>query len=272
MSNERIEYIQDDGQLRVFIVPVDIMDVPDLSIYEQMVYMVLRSYVNPTDPTAFPSYPTIAKRGRMSRSSAIRAVEGLVQKGLITKELRLDVSKNRKIKNTSNLYTLIMPKKLKDNKGSVSQTRGVVSHRHGGSVSQTPNHNHLKEPLLNKIDCMNTHKELDSSSESIQNELYESLNKYIPKYFYIEGIPVGLEYIDEIFLMLITQFSDHLDPEIVEIAAKRYFDRTAKIALGTPNGVEMTLEVREPVALFQICYKESIALYKAKYNHATRRP
>jgi rubrerythrin len=139
MSNERKEFLQDDGQLRVFIVPVDIMNVQNLTIYEQMTYMVLRSYVNPTDPTAFPSYATIAKRGRMSRSSAIRAVEGLAQKGLIKKEIRLDVSKNRKIRNTSNMYTLITPKP--------EGNKGVVSHRHQGgecltdttpSVSQTP--------------------------------------------------------------------------------------------------------------------------------------
>lgn len=154
-KEERNEFIQDDGQLRVFIVPVDIMDVPDLTIYEQMLYMVLRSYANPTNPTAFPSYPTLARRGRMSRSSAIRAVDGLVQKGLITKEIRLDVSKNRKIKNTSNMYTLITPKQgsvSQTRGGSVSQTRGVVSEGNGGSVSQTPYHNHLKEPLLKDDD------------------------------------------------------------------------------------------------------------------------
>lgn len=139
MSNKRQDILQDDGQLRIFVVPVDIIDVPDLNIYEQMTYMILRSYVNPTDSTAFPSYSTIAKRGRMSRRSAIRAIEGLVQKGLLNKEIRLDVSKNRKIRNTSNLYTVNTPKPM--------ENKEVVTDRHQGgecltdttpSVSQTP--------------------------------------------------------------------------------------------------------------------------------------
>ena len=266
MGTERKEFLQDDGQLRVFIVPVDIMDVPDLTIYEQMTYMVLRSYVNPTDPTAFPSYPTIAKRGRMSRSSAIRAVEGLVQKGLITKEIRLAVSKNRKIKNTSNRYTLITPKKAETNQGSVSQERGVVSERNGGSVPQTPYHNHLKEPLLNMIDCMGASAEIAAAlaepSQPIQNEIYETLNKYIPKYLYIDGIPAGSSYVGDIFLMLVKQFPDRLDPEVIKLAAERYFERTAEIDPSAPNSVIMKMKVRNPVGLFQESYKEAVKLYK----------
>jgi hypothetical protein len=105
------ELLKDD--LRVFVVPVEIMDVPDLDIYEQMVYIVLRSFANAREATAFPSYATIAKLGRMSRRKAIDAVNSLVEKGLLKKELRLDVSKNRKIRNTSNMYTIQRPETKK---------------------------------------------------------------------------------------------------------------------------------------------------------------
>lgn len=268
MSNE---FLQDDGQLRVFIVPVDIMDVPDLTIYEQMAYMVLRSYVNPSDPTAFPSYPTIAKRGRMSRSSAIRAIEGLIQKGLIMKEIRLDVSKNRKIKHTSNRYTLITPKR----QGSVSQKRGVVSHRNGGSVSQTPKHNHLKEPCLNMIDCMSESEQSDRindinenhkniGKEKVENEIIDALNTYVPRHCYANNIPLGQAYIAEIYLMLLKLFQNRLSAEIVRMAAERYFDRACEVL---PGGVVANkFNVKNPVGLFHECYKEAIKLYKAHHK------
>jgi hypothetical protein len=98
------ELLQDN--LRVFVVPVDIMDIPSLDIYEQMVYIVLRSFTNPREATAFPSYNTIAKLGRMSRRKAIDCVTSLVEKGLLKKEVRLDVTKNINITKKSNLYTL----------------------------------------------------------------------------------------------------------------------------------------------------------------------
>lgn len=263
-NQERKEFLQDDGQLRVFIVPTDIMDVPGLTIYEQMTYMVLRSYVNPTDPTAFPSYKTIAQRGRMSRSSAIRSVEGLVEKGLITKEVRLDVSKNRKIKNTSNLYTIKTPRKKgsvsqtppggsssQTPGGSVSQTPGVVPDRYQGGVSQIPYHYHLKEPSLNMIDCTKTDT----------NEIYELLKDKASKYCYYEGIPLGVGHINEIYLMLLKQFSGQLSAEIVHIACELYFDRACELSI--PEGVVMTQDISNPVGFFHHCYKDAIEQYKA---------
>lgn len=273
MSNHNHkEFLQDDGQLRVFIVPVDIMDVPDLTIYEQMTYIVLRSYVNPTDPTAFPSYPTIAKRGRMSRSSAIRAVEGLVQKGLITKEIRLDVSKNRKIKNASNMYTLITPKKRKPEgsagKGSVSQKRGVVSHRNGGSVSQTPYHNHLKEPFINMNECMKGQKEISATSETATNEfhkeLYETLSQEVPKHCFMKGLPLTDSQVTSIFLMLLKQFSNRLNPNAVSLAARLYFDRACYYDIKATNGVSMKIDIDNPEGFFYTCYKDALKLQAVK--------
>lgn len=111
------EFLQD--KLRVFIVPTDILKV-DLDIYEKMVYIVLRSFCNGHDnAVAFPSYKTIAELSSMSRAKAITVVQSLIDKGLISKEIRWDVSKNRKIRNTSNLYTLETP----------TLTQGSLQHR-----------------------------------------------------------------------------------------------------------------------------------------------
>jgi hypothetical protein len=74
-----------------------------------MTYIVIRSHANVREESAFPSYSTIAKEGSMSRRHAMRCVESLVEKGLLRKEVRLDVSKHRKIRNTSNLYHIEHP-------------------------------------------------------------------------------------------------------------------------------------------------------------------
>lgn len=155
MSNE---FIKDD--LRVFVVPVDVLELEELSIYEKMVYIVLRSFCNPHKPEAFPSYDTIAKMGSMSRRQAIYCVNSLMEKGLIKKERRYDVTKNRKIRHTSNLYTLQTPKKqrksdCKEKRGdsqspnlvhdmhhpSAQHAPGVVHDMHQGGAQHAPEHN-----------------------------------------------------------------------------------------------------------------------------------
>ncbi|WP_100523423.1 helix-turn-helix domain-containing protein [Mycobacteroides abscessus] len=143
------EFLQDN--LRVFVVPVDIMDIPDLDIYEQMVYIVLRSFANAREATAFPSYSTIAKLGRMSRRKAIDCVATLVAKGLLKKEVRLDVTKHRKIRNTSNLYTIETPKVVHSmHQGSAQHAPGVVHSMHQGSAQHAPEYNHLTKSLRTK--------------------------------------------------------------------------------------------------------------------------
>ena len=122
------EFLQDN--LRVFVVPVEILDVPETSIYEKMAYMVLRSFSNPREAVAFPSYATIARLGSMSRRQAIYAVQGLVEKGLLRKEMRYDVTKDRKIRNTSNKYYMERP---------------VVQEMHHPSAPRAPKQNHLTD-------------------------------------------------------------------------------------------------------------------------------
>ncbi|OAB27861.1 helix-turn-helix domain-containing protein [Paenibacillus macquariensis] len=248
MATEKMEFIQDDGQLRVFIVPVDILDVPDLSSSEKLVYIVLRSYVNPTDPTAFPSYETIAKKASLSRRRVIDIVKSLEDKGLIKKETRLTVTKDRKIKNTSNLYTLVTPRKKS---ASEIISPPLVKPLHQGSETIAPYHNHLKEPLLNMIDCMGS-----------TDDIYETLKNQVPKNCYANSIPLGAGYIDEIYTMLLNQFSTRLAPEIVTTACELYFNRACELDL--INGVVMTIDIKNPIGFFQNCYKDAVMQYKVK--------
>ena len=141
------EFIQDD--LKVFVVPVEILDRDDLTTHEKMVYITLRSYANPHEPQAFPSYATIAKKGSMSRRQAIRCMESLVEKGIIRKEMRTTVTKNKIVKQTSNLYHIGRPGKKQ--KGD-SQSLGVVTHSHWGGDSQSPEHNHMNITNISNMD------------------------------------------------------------------------------------------------------------------------
>jgi len=144
MKKNENEFLKDD--LRVFVVPVDIMEIPDLDIYEQMVYIVLRSFVNPHKAEAFPSYNTIAKLGRMSRRKAIDVIQSLLEKGLIQKESRFQVKDRKIIRQTSNLYTLKRPPQAEKTEGGAQRAPGVVHSVHRGGAQRAPQeYNHLNK-------------------------------------------------------------------------------------------------------------------------------
>ncbi|MEV2909522.1 helix-turn-helix domain-containing protein [Paenibacillus larvae] len=181
MSNN--DRIQEDGKLRAFIVPADILDVPDLTTAEKLVYIALRSYTNPHDSSAFPAYETIAKKASLSRRRVIDVIKSLVEKGLIKKESRLQVTKDRKIKNTSNLYTLEMPEPRKvkpcHQRGSETISPGVVKPFHQGSETISPYQYHLTKSLLIMIDRLidseSLREFLKSKPENLKDEHIETI-------------------------------------------------------------------------------------------------
>lgn len=129
--------------LRIFVVPTEILDMEELDVYEKMTYMVLRSYANGQDDTAFPSYSTIAKKGSMGRKKAIECVKKLEELGLVVKETR-QLYKNGKVENTSNLYTIHRPAEIKkaskkgQDKTEILGLHHLVHEQFGGSIPQTP--------------------------------------------------------------------------------------------------------------------------------------
>lgn len=158
------ETMKDD--LRVFVVPVEILDVPDIDIYEQMAYIVLRSFANARDNSAFPSYETIAKLGRMSRRKAIDAVNKLIDKGLVTKETRMTVTKHGRIRNTSNVYTLKRPCQAVHNThpDSAQYALTPVHDVHPPSAYRAPELNHLKKSFRTSLKEQNT---VSTTSQSV---------------------------------------------------------------------------------------------------------
>ncbi|MBE3093191.1 MAG: helix-turn-helix domain-containing protein [Chloroflexi bacterium] len=102
-----------DGRVRNwFYLENDLLDREDLTTYEKMIYIVIARYVDKEDK-AFPSVPTIAKKGSMSERQVQTIINSLVKKGLIKKEPR--INKYNKSK-TSNLYTLLSIKKSQSGK------------------------------------------------------------------------------------------------------------------------------------------------------------
>ncbi|WP_309476322.1 helix-turn-helix domain-containing protein, partial [Escherichia coli] len=79
----------------------------------------------------YPSYQHIAKQCEIGKSTAMRAIDALCEKGLLIKQPRYLIGGKEQ---TSNFYVIVLPSL----QGSVRETPGVVSERHQGSVTVTP--------------------------------------------------------------------------------------------------------------------------------------
>ncbi|WP_233027306.1 helix-turn-helix domain-containing protein [Escherichia coli] len=79
----------------------------------------------------YPSYQHIAKQCEIGKSTAMRAIDALCEKGLLIKQPRYLIGGKEQ---TSNFYVIVLPSL----QGSVTVTPGVVSERHQGSVTVTP--------------------------------------------------------------------------------------------------------------------------------------
>jgi hypothetical protein len=170
------EHIKDN--LKVFVVPVDIFDVPNLSIYDKMVYIVLRSFVNPRELTAFPSYALIAKLAGMTPRKAMQSMQVLIDVGLVTKETRFEVTEDRKIRQTSNLYKLENPNRLVGE----SHSPPPVNHIHPGGESHSP-------PPVNHIHPggeSHSHEQIHLTNPSITNPFNKSI--YPKMHAWIESL------------------------------------------------------------------------------------
>ena len=84
-----------------------VRDTKKYSKNELLAYIAI-SYHADKAGTCFPSYEGIAKIMRTSRTTAINAIQGLVEKGVIKLENRKSDEKKNEM--TSNLYTLVSNK------------------------------------------------------------------------------------------------------------------------------------------------------------------
>lgn len=78
----------------------DFLDNSFLSVEEQMIFIVLKSYIDFREDSgeAFPSVDTLCKRAKMSKPRTIKAINNLIKKGIV-KKVQRGLTK-------TNLYTL----------------------------------------------------------------------------------------------------------------------------------------------------------------------
>ncbi|MEK4061697.1 MULTISPECIES: helix-turn-helix domain-containing protein [unclassified Paenibacillus] len=65
-------------------------------------------------------------------------------------------------------------------------------------------------------------------------------------------------YFEDIYAMLTRRFGDRLEPEVIALAADRYFDKAVDLRTGLPKD-----SVYSPVGLFHDVYTEALAEWKA---------
>lgn len=107
-----------------FAAPNAIFDHDGLTPYEILIYLYLCRRAGP-DGSCWPSYATICNDCKVSRTTAGRAIAALQERGLVIVERRV----SEKGDPESNAYHITQ--------GVVSHRGYPISHRQGGSVSQT---------------------------------------------------------------------------------------------------------------------------------------
>ncbi len=187
-EQKQILGIKDERVDFYFKVENAVIDNPDVfsNIYESHLFVVLSRYCN-NGGVAFPSYSTLAKLCYCSKSTVIRCIKSLEEKKLINKVIRTKKINDKKV-NDTNVYTVNNLKKyiVEDNfkeikkdkevvsekyQGGVTDTLGVVSQVHQGSVCGTPK----KELLIKNNIKKNTTTKKGNDEEKISSR-YEFLD------------------------------------------------------------------------------------------------
>ena len=171
MDNDNLR----DGRVKNwFYLENDLLDRQDLNIYEKMIYIVIARFVDKEDK-AFPSVPTIAKKGSMSERQVQAIINSLVKKKLLKKETR--VNKYNKSK-TSNLYTLLS---VKSNQPGNDKTGEVVNDMHHpgeqGAPSVVnevhPNNTNIKKNNLNNVNTSDEAEVVKNSTDKTAEVIAE---------------------------------------------------------------------------------------------------
>jgi hypothetical protein len=161
-----------DGRVKNwFYLENDLLERQDLNIYEKMIYIVIARYVDKEDK-AFPSVPTIAKKGSMSERQVQTIINSLVKKGFIKKELRVNTYNKSK---TSNLYTLLSVKKNQPDKDNNKEV--VHDMHHPGEhcapplvKDVRPNNTVIKNTNLNNVNRAGRKDDVENSKELVEEK------------------------------------------------------------------------------------------------------
>ena len=146
MSDDRVKVSRRTG----FTVLQDaVIDREDLGAMEKLAYMALCRHADKAGD-CFPSYGTIAKKMSASRRSAMRAVKGLVAKGLVVYEEQ----QRRNGADTAHLYTVVDNLPETPTNGATESPGGVTeSHRGGDTESLLLKDSQGKDSQLEVREC-----------------------------------------------------------------------------------------------------------------------
>jgi hypothetical protein len=118
----------------------------NISANDKLVLLCIADFSNDKGK-CWPSFNTIAKKCGLSRSTVIRSVKKMTTDGFLKKDNSNSLSNNYTLNIKINSVTVTPPSSTVT-PGGVRETPGVVSERHQGSVTVTPQS--INEPVNKK--------------------------------------------------------------------------------------------------------------------------
>lgn len=252
------------------LISQSVMRDKNLSAKAKAIYAYLCSFAGSGDDRiAFPGVQLMMDElGFRSKDTYYKFRKELEAAGYITVEQKTD-EQNRFTKCIYYIEAVVKPKEPKK---PVNKGNSPCPKNRDTENSYTENQETISISSINislKNDCMidgADQSEFNSKNSKNEKEIMDALNTYVPRYCYADNLPLGQDYIAQIYLMLLSDnnFKHRLSAEIVRMAAERYFDRACEVL---PGGVVANkFDVTSPVGLFKKCYTEAIKLYKAKHK------
>lgn len=168
-STDRLEVRSERDKYGYIVFFLDVLHSHKLTPTELAVFITLKSFVkwgsDEIAQTAFPSYQTIAKLANVSKRTAQRAIDSLIDKGVIIKTQRYDKQHGQ----TSNLYQVLDYASTWENNtpNSDEEMAKAISLLVANGYDVTP-HREKKKEHRTEIKGQNTHR--TEKAEDIQEE------------------------------------------------------------------------------------------------------
>jgi predicted transcriptional regulator len=137
--------VKDGRRFNFTMIENSILDDTDkYSRNEVFAYIILCRYANNNDNTCFPSYKTIAEKMRCSKRTAELAINGLVEKGVIKKEVRKIKNSNE---NNTNVYTIVGESTIDGVDRNIQKQREEKAYRQNQlkELNEHPNVQYMKQ-------------------------------------------------------------------------------------------------------------------------------
>lgn len=136
------DFVRDETSEQFTMIPHWIFD-SNLTAMERLAWIVIKTFAWGQRDSAFPSVATIANMmGVSSKRTVHSAIDGCIEKGFLSKEVRFDNDRYQ-----TNIYTLKRPQ---IEGGSAKYALGVVQNMHGGSAYSAPETNNINIKENNK--------------------------------------------------------------------------------------------------------------------------